>query len=171
MYITGGERSGKSSFAQKMALERSINPVYLATAKVLDNDFAKRVQRHQSDRDARWDNIEKPVFISQLDLDGRTVLLDCVTLWLTNIYYNNNADLQTSIDFAKAEWTRFIQKDINLIAVSNEIGMGVHGSTNEIRKFVELQGWMNQFIANQAHEAWLLVSGIPVKIKPSVDIK
>lgn len=165
IYITGGERSGKSSFAQKMALEKSDNPIYLATAKVLDGDFAKRVQRHQNDRDTRWENIEKPVSISQLDLEGRTVLLDCVTLWLTNIYYKNKIDLQTSIDFAKAEWTRFIQQEMNLIVVSNEIGMGIHGSTHEIRKFVELQGWMNQFIAKQADEAWMLVSGIPVKIK------
>lgn len=164
-YITGGERSGKSSFAQTMALEKSNNPVYLATAKVLDGDFAQRVQRHQSDRDSRWENIEKPVSISQLELEERTVLLDCITLWLTNIYYKNNIDLQTSIDFAKAEWERFSKKKIDLIVVSNEIGMGIHGATHEIRKFVELQGWMNQFIAAQANEAWMMVSGIPVKIK------
>lgn len=164
-YVTGGERSGKSSFAQKHALEKSNNPVYLATARVLDGDFAKRVKRHQSDRDERWENIEKPVSISQLDLERRTVLLDCITLWLTNIYYKNNTDLQTSLDFAKAEWNRFIQKEMDLIVVSNELGMGVHGTTPEIRRFVELQGWMNQHIAKQADEAWLLVSGIPVCIK------
>lgn len=164
-YITGGERSGKSSFAQKMALEISDNPVYLATAKVLDNDFANRVKRHQQDRDNRWENIEKPVTISALDLEERTVLLDCITLWLTNIYYKNNCELDTSFNFAKAEWDRFIQKNIQLVVVSNEIGMGIHGSTHEIRKFVELQGWMNQYIAKGANEAWMLVSGIPLKIK------
>jgi adenosylcobinamide kinase/adenosylcobinamide-phosphate guanylyltransferase len=164
-YISGGERSGKSSFAQKLALEQSNNPVYLATAKVLDKDFKQRVERHQSDRDSRWETIENPISISELDLAGRTVLLDCITLWLTNIYYKHNIDLALSIEFAKAEWDRFCKMEMKVVVVSNEIGMGVHGTTAEVRKFVELQGWMNQYIAKLANEAWLLVSGIPVQIK------
>lgn len=164
-YITGGERSGKSGYAQKLALEKTQSPVYLATAKILDNDFEERVRRHQSDRDSRWQTIEEPINLSSRDLSGQVVLLDCITLWLTNIYYKNNTNYEEAFEQAKKEWDKFIDCEIELIVISNELGMGVHAESREIRKFVELQGWMNQYIAASCDEAWLIVSGIPVKIK------
>lgn len=164
-YITGGERSGKSSYGQKLALEASNSPVYLATAQIMDNDFIGRVKRHQSDRDRRWSTIEEPIDISSLNLKGKVVLLDCITLWLYNIYYRNEKQLDVSLQHAQKEWDKFVVQNFNLIVISNELGMGVHGTTEEIRKFVELQGWINQHIAQRADEAWLMVSGIPVKIK------
>lgn len=164
-YITGGERSGKSSYGQKLALEVSDAPVYLATAQIMDDNFEDRVKRHQSDRDSRWTTIEEPVEISSHNLQGKVVLLDCITLWLYNIYYAKSCDLEISIEFAKNEWQKFTEQDFNLYVISNELGMGVHGTTAEIRKFVELQGWMNQYIANNADEAWLMISGVAVKIK------
>ena len=85
-YITGGTRSGKSSYAQKLALSLSDNPVYLATARKWDADFEQRIKRHQEDRDERWENIEEERHPSNLSLQGRVVVLDCVTLWLTNFF-------------------------------------------------------------------------------------
>ena len=83
-YISGGERSGKSSFAQKMAEDISKNPFYLATSRIWDEDFKARVKRHISDRDERWTTIEEEKNISAVIPDKATVVIDCVTLWLTN---------------------------------------------------------------------------------------
>lgn len=164
-FITGGARSGKSSFAQQMAESASPAPVYLATARVWDEDFRKRIERHQNDRGAHWTNIEEEKNLSGCAVEGQTVLLDCITLWLTNIFFDNQFDVDRSLDEAKAEWNRFVQKDMNLIVVSNELGMGVHPIEESARKFADLQGWMNQYIAKQASEVFLIISGIPLKIK------
>lgn len=163
--ITGGARSGKSSFAQRMAEAASPNPVYLATSRVWDDDFRRRIERHQHDRGPHWINIEEEKQLSACKVEGQTVLLDCITLWLTNIFFDNQFDMERSLDEAKAEWDRFVRKDMNLIVVSNELGMGVHPIEESARKFADLQGWMNQHIASQASEVFLMVSGIPVKIK------
>lgn len=86
IYISGGQRSGKSNFAQKMAEELSPTPTYLATARCWDKEFEKRIERHKASRGDHWRNIEEQRFISHLELDGEVVLMDCVTLWLTNIF-------------------------------------------------------------------------------------
>jgi len=164
-FITGGARSGKSSFAQQMAEAASQNPVYLATARVWDDDFRKRIERHQKDRGSHWINIEEEKLLSICDVEGKTVLLDCITLWLTNFFFDNHFDIDRSLEEAKVEWESFVQKDMKLIVVSNELGMGVHPVEESARKFADLQGWMNQYIARQASEAFLMISGIPVKIK------
>lgn len=164
-FITGGTRSGKSSYAQNLAESQSKNPVYLATARVWDEDFRRRIERHQNDRGPHWINIEGEKELSACEVDGQTVLLDCITLWLTNIFFDNQFDAERSLEEAKAEWNRFVQKEINLIVVSNELGMGVHPAEESARKFADLQGWMNQYIASQANEVFLMISGIPLKIK------
>ncbi len=165
IFITGGVRSGKSSFAQKLAEELSDNPVYLATARVWDDDFAARVKRHQSGRDDRWETVEEEKWLSARDLSGRTVLVDCITLWLTNFFHDFDYDEKKALEAAKEEWLRFSGIDAVLIVVSNELGMGVHPENESARKFADIQGWMNQFIAAKSDEAYLLVSGIPVRIK------
>ena len=169
-FITGGARSGKSSFAEKLALERSNersqSPIYLATARRWDDDFNDRIRRHQETRAGKgWTTIEEEKRLSALDLSDRVVLLDCVTLWLTNIFTDNRFDLDSSLREALGEWDRFIQKDFDLIVVSNEIGMGLHAQDEAGRKFTDLQGWVNQHIAQTADEVCLLVSGIPLHIK------
>lgn len=164
-FITGGQRSGKSRFAQQLAEENSESPVYLATARVWDDDFQHRIARHQSDRGQNWHTIEEQVYISKHNLAGKTVVLDCITLWLTNIFFENNSDIERSLEFAKTEWSRFIQADFSVYVVSNELGMGVHPENEIARKFADLQGWMNQYIAKTADSVCLMISGIPVKIK------
>jgi adenosylcobinamide kinase / adenosylcobinamide-phosphate guanylyltransferase len=164
-FITGGARSGKSSFAQQRSEAASPNPVYLATARVWDEDFRLRIERHQRDRGPNWINIEEEKLLSACPVEGQTVLLDCITLWLTNIFFDNGFDIDRSLGEAKAEWNRFVQKDMNLIVVSNELGMGVHPAEESARKFADFQGWMNQQIASQANEVFLMISGIPLKIK------
>lgn len=165
IFITGGQRSGKSRFAQKMAEDSSANPLYLATARHWDDDFEQRIRRHQADRGDKWETIEEEKRLSSLSLDGRTVLLDCITLWLTNIFHDNNYRLDIALEEAKSEWDRFIEKDFRLIVVSNEIGMGLHASHESSRHFTDLQGWMNQHIAASADKVYVMISGIPLQLK------
>lgn len=164
--ITGGERSGKSSYAQNLALELSSSPIYVATARKWDADFQNRIDRHQQERDERWTNIEEEKYLTKIDFTGKVALIDCVTLWLTNFFTDHKYDVNLSLDEAKKEFLSIAnQENATLIIVTNEIGMGVHAETHIGRKFTELQGWMNQFLAANANEVVLMVSGIPVKIK------
>lgn len=164
-FVTGGARSGKSNYAQRLAETLSDNPVYLATARRWDDDFGDRIRRHRADRDQRWQTLEEEKQLSRHNLMGRTVLLDCITLWLTNIFHDNEYRLDPSLEEAKAEWNRFIKQDFTLIVVSNEIGMGVHASDEISRRFTDLQGWINRHIADLADEVYLIVSGIPLRLK------
>jgi adenosylcobinamide kinase/adenosylcobinamide-phosphate guanylyltransferase len=171
-FITGGERSGKSKHAQELALELSDRPVYIATSRIWDKDFEKRVQRHKNERDERWTNIEEEKHLSKIDLwastpseQNKVAVIDCVTLWLTNFYVDTKNNVEESLKQAKEEFEKLVKVDAAFIIISNEIGMGVHAETEIGRKFVELQGWMNQHIAAKADKVILMVSGIPMIIK------
>jgi adenosylcobinamide kinase/adenosylcobinamide-phosphate guanylyltransferase len=164
-YITGGERSGKSRFAQQLALELTDTPIYIATSRIWDKDFRDRVQRHKNERDERWSNIEEEKELSKIHLKNKVAVIDCVTLWLTNYFVDTKNNVEESLNQAKTEFDKLSQVDATLIIISNEIGMGVHADTAIGRKFVELQGWMNQYIAAKANKAILMVSGLPVTIK------
>lgn len=163
--ITGGQRSGKSEQAEALALSLSTNPVYLATAHVWDDEFRERVRRHQERRGPEWTNIEEEMYLSRHDLTGRVVLIDCITLWLTNWLTINNVDVDAILAEAKREFDAFTQHDATYIFVTNEIGLGGVSDNALQRKFTDLQGWMNQYVAQQADEVILMVSGIPVKVK------
>ncbi|MCL3782082.1 bifunctional adenosylcobinamide kinase/adenosylcobinamide-phosphate guanylyltransferase [Prolixibacteraceae bacterium JC049] len=165
IYISGGQRSGKSSHAQELALSLSDNPVYLATSRIWDEDFKKRVKRHQEDRGPEWGNVEEEKWLSKHDFTGKVVLVDCVTLWLTNFFFDMKDEIDVVLEAAKKELDSLLKQDATFIVISNEIGMGGHAESSVQRKFTDLQGWMNQYIAKCADEAFLMVSGIPVKIK------
>lgn len=165
VFITGGQRSGKSRFAQSLASLVGPNPLYLATSRVWDEDFRKRIARHQSDRGSHWQTIEEDVHIGRLNLTGRVVVLDCITLWLTNIFHDSGYDVDASLALAQREFDDFVRNDFVLFCISNEVGMGLHPVTEAGLKFVDLQGFMNQYIARASDEAYLMVSGLPVKLK------
>ena len=164
--ITGGQRSGKSRHAEELALSLADNPVYVATAHVWDEEFRERVRRHQERRGPQWTNIEEEKFLSRNDLTGRVAVIDCVTLWLTNFFFENqNHDTQQVLDMVKAEFDRFTAQNATFIFVTNEIGSGGVSVDAVQRRFTDLQGWMNQYVASRADEVILMISGIPVKIK------
>ena len=169
--ITGGQRSGKSSKAEEMALQLSDNPVYLATAHIWDEEFKERVRRHQERRGPQWTNIEEELYLSKHNLTGRVVVIDCVTLWLTNfIAPADNVqcsmfNVQSILAKAKEEFDKFTQHDATYIFVTNEIGSGGVSDNALQRRFTDLQGWMNQYIAQKADEVILMVSGIAWKVK------
>ena len=169
--ITGGQRSGKSAYAEKLALSLSDNPVYIATAHVWDDEFRQRVAKHQERRGSQWTNIEEEKWLSKHDVSGRVVVIDCITLWCTNFFFDRMANeweqpsVEEALENLKKEFDKFTQQDATFIFVTNEIGSGGVSENAIQRKFTDLEGWMNQYVAQQADEVILMVSGIAVKIK------
>ena len=163
--ITGGQRSGKSSYAQKLALSLSSNPVYLTTYQMWDEKHRTRIVRHQADRGPEWTNLEEEKFLSKHNLAGRVVLVDCVTLWATNFFFDNKADVALSLSQLKTEFEKLTSQDATFIFVTNEIGLGGISADELQRKFTDLQGWFNQHIAGIAGKVILMTSGIPLVLK------
>jgi len=122
VFITGGARSGKSYFAQREALAISQNPVYVATAKVYPNDeeFKQRVERHISDRDERWTSIEEQLYPSELSLENKAVVVDCVTLWLSNFFSLHAYDVQHSLKAFQKEMDALKKINASFFIISNE---------------------------------------------------
>ena len=162
--ITGGQRSGKSRQAEEMALSLADHPVYVATAHIWDDEFRERVRKHQERRGPQWTNIEEEKYLSRHDLTGRVAVIDCVTLWLTNFFFESS-DVDQTLETVEAEFDRFTAHDATYIFVTNEIGSGGVSENVIQRKFTDLEGWMNQYIASKADEVILMVSGIPIKVK------
>ncbi len=163
--ITGGARSGKSSYAEKIAKQLSPNPIYMATSRIWDEEFRQRVIRHQKARGEEWTNIEEEKELSRHNVEGRVVLIDCVTLWGTNFFFDNGSDVDKSLQEIKEEFDRFTLQNATFIFVTNEIGMGGTSENEVQRKFTDFQGWVNQYIAAHADQVIFMISGIPVVIK------
>lgn len=165
--ITGGQRSGKSSYAQSLALQLSDHPVYLATSRIWDEEYRERIRRHQQDRGPQWTNIEEEKQLSRHALQDRVIVIDCLTLWATNFFFDNNSDVGQSLQELKQEFDKFTAPKATFIFVTNEIGLGGVSENLIQRRFTDLQGWMNQYVAGKADEVVLMVSGIATKIKPA----
>lgn len=163
--ITGGQRSGKSEFAEKLALELSESPVYLATAYAGDEEFRHRIKLHQQRRGPQWSTIEENIELSSHDVTGKTVLVDCVTLWTSNIFFTHGEEIGKSLDVMKNEFDKFTSQDATFIFVTNEIGLGGVSENAMRRHYTDLLGWSNQYVASHADDVYFVVSGIPVKIK------
>ena len=163
--ITGGERSGKSTYAESEALRLSESPVYLATARVWDEEFRQRILRHQERRGPEWTNIEEDISPSKHDFTGRVVLIDCITLWATNYFFDMQQDVDQALEALKKEFDTLIQQDATFIFVTNELGMGGMSESRTQRLFTQLQGWMNQHVAARADRVTLMVSGLPLTVK------
>jgi adenosylcobinamide kinase/adenosylcobinamide-phosphate guanylyltransferase len=167
-FITGGARSGKSAFAEKLAKDLGGKRAYIATAQALDPEMAARIEKHRRDRGDAWDTYEEPLAVAELlgKLSSRyqVVLLDCLTLWLSNIMAHTEGDgavTTRSLELAAAI------SDFNgsCIIVSNEVGLGIVPDNPLARKFRDFAGMLNQKIAQAADEVYFTASGIPVKIK------
>ena len=173
--ITGGQRSGKSQHAEMLAMSLSEHPVYLATAHIWDEEFRQRVLRHQERRGPQWTNIEEEKQLSRhCDyIYNKVVVIDCITLWCTNFFFDRTAiereqpSVEDALQALKDEFDRFTSVDATFIFVTNEIGSGGVSTDAVQRRFTDLQGWFNQYVASKADEVILMVSGIPVEIKKS----
>lgn len=163
--VTGGQRSGKSSYAQKLALTLSSNPIYLATSAVWDEEHRQRIERHKADRGAEWTNVEELKDLQNITVEGRLVVIDCVTLWSTNFFTEYEGDTLQSLEAITSRFDQFVQQDAHFIFVTNEIGLGGISANDLQRRFTDLIGWVNQYIASKSDEVILMVSSIPMKIK------
>lgn len=168
--ITGGQRSGKSTYAEQLVLSLSDTPVYMATAHIWDDEFRDRVRRHQERRGPQWTNIEEEKFLSTHNINGRVVLIDCCTLWATNFFFESVSDdtlpdVDNTLIKIKQEFDNFTQQNATFVFVTNEIGLGGVSPNAVQRRFADLLGWLNQYIASKADKVVLMVSGIPIKIK------
>lgn len=168
-YISGGARSGKSAFAQSLA-ERQQGPLlYVATAGVRDAEMAERVEQHRQARGERWSTLEEPLHLAErlpaAAVGAGGILLDCVTLWVTNLFFAHNEDEALVLQ----EVERLVEVlpgiEAPLFAVSNELGMGIVPENRMARRFRDVAGRVNQRLAAAADEAWLVVSGLPLRLK------
>ena len=163
--ITGGQRSGKSEYGEELALSLDETPTYLATSKYWDDEYRKRIQTHQDRRSEVWTTVEEQLTISRVNTVNNVLLLDCITLWITNVMDHYAYDIEKSYTFIQAEWEKVLVKKITLVVISNEIGLGVIPMEKGTRAFVDLQGKVNQYIAKKADEVTFMVSGLPLKVK------
>ena len=163
--VLGGARSGKSRYAQRVAGQLTAAPVMLATSRVTDDDQAARIARHKAERGPEWTTIEEPTAIARPELAGRVVVVDCATLWLTNFFADAGWKHEPAHEAVRAELDRTLAIDATWIFVSNELGMSPHASTELGRKFVDVQGFLNQAIASRADAVTLMVAGLPLAVK------
>ncbi len=164
--VTGGQRSGKSAVAERVAMEAAESCLYIATAEVRDEEMAERVRRHQARRGPRWTTYEEPLWIANAPImPGQAVLVDCLTLFATNHFFNCHEDVDKALAECKQEVDKLLAQDAYFVLVTNEIGMGGISANQMQRRFTDLMGWLNQYVAQRADEVILMVSGIEVKIK------
>lgn len=164
--VTGGQRSCKSLFAEKLALSLSEHPTYLATARVMDDEMRRRVEIHKKRRQLQWRNVEAPLSAEDLTFaKGEVVLVDCLTMWATNWLFEKNENPDKALAELKHQFDRLAATGAYLIIVTNEIGLGGVSPNALQRKFADLQGLINQYVASRADEVYMLVSGIHLKIK------
>lgn len=179
--VTGGARSGKSSFAEKLAKDSKCDVVYIATSIPFDDEMKARIKKHVEQRPKEWKTVE-----AYKDIDERlenernesvVFLLDCVTIMITNIMMETPLDWDKALDeqidnveeFVKLQIKKVLKtaekKDAVFIMVTNELGMGIVPENRLSRVFRDIAGRVNQILASAADEVYLCVSGIPVKIK------
>ncbi len=165
--ITGGTRSGKSSHAVELAGKQA-KVVFIATCQPLDDEMKQRIDKHRADRPAEWITIEEPldiaVAVKRAADSADTAILDCLTLYISNHLVKGNNEETILKDIEKLFIT-VRDSNLHLIAVTNEVGSGIVPDSKLGREFRDIAGRINQRMANQAEEVWLLTCGIPMKIK------
>jgi adenosylcobinamide kinase/adenosylcobinamide-phosphate guanylyltransferase len=166
--ITGGARSGKSTFAEQFASAHDGGVLFLATAEARDDDMAARIAKHQADRPAHWRTLEAPLHLAGALAHADPaplVLLDCVTLWVTNLLLRDD----TNWARAEAELTALLDwyraQSADLVVVTNEVGLGIVPADRLSRTFRDWLGLFNQRLAAEADTVYLMVSGLPLEIK------
>ena len=167
--VTGGTRSGKSSFAQTLADVETGSKAFIATAEPLDQEMKKRIALHKKERPAGWDTIEEPIHLAKtVKKCGETydvLLIDCLTLWISNLLVNKSMNEGAILKKISALVVSCREVPARVIMVTNELGMGIVPSNRLSRLYRDLVGKANQQVASEADEVYFLVSGIPMKLK------
>ena len=178
--VTGGDKSGKSAFAEDLAKKVNGNVLYIATAKVTDEEMEHRILKHKQRRPEYWDTLESYINLAEKIKNAEDkyccILLDCITLLLTNLIFEySETDDVEKMDFVKLENKILLElKEIaeicsasksEIIIVTGEIGLGIVPMDKLSRYFRDMMGNVNQILAQKANEVYFVVSGIPMKIK------
>lgn len=165
--VIGGARSGKSTHAEMLAMQCIPPWIYLATSKVLDKEMAERVSLHRKRRGKDWRTIEEPVklveAIRTATIQGNVVLVDCITMWITNILLSNEHKLNEELEHLLSYLGNTLS--IPVIVVSNEVGLGIVPENELARMFRDFSGITNQRLAFIARTVTWLIAGIPLVIK------
>lgn len=165
LLVLGGARSGKSRYAQSHIEAMGSKLAYIATAQALDNEMADRIRRHQSDRDERWRTIEAPLALPEAITDASryddAILVDCLTLWLSNLILEDR-----DVEIASDKLREAVQKSPCPVAlVANEVGLGIVPDNELSRQFRDCAGLLNQKLAQSAEQVIFIAAGLPIKLK------
>lgn len=165
--VLGGARSGKSRFAEGLARDAGFDRFYLATGRAWDDEMRARIDAHKADRaNDGWTTHEEPLdligALKSLDQGGRVVLVDCLTLWVTNLMMEEGRDVDAD---AAALAASLGELQATVIFVSNEVGLGIVPENKMARAFRDHAGRLHQAIAAQAAEVYFVAAGLPLKMK------
>ncbi len=165
--VLGGARSGKSALAERLAVESGLEVLYVATAQALDGEMSERIAHHRSRRPAAWGLVEEPLALADTLLrharDGRFVIVDCLTLWLSNLLgAEDDARFETERD-ALLRATAALPGDVCF--VSNEVGLGITPLGELTRRFVDEAGRLHQSLAQRCDRVVFVAAGLPLTLK------
>jgi adenosylcobinamide kinase/adenosylcobinamide-phosphate guanylyltransferase len=168
VFVTGGARSGKSSFAEELALKSGKNLLYIATMQGLDDEMKERIKNHKNRRGKGWRTVEEPLNILSVlkteDKKERMILIDCLTLWVSNRMMQGEKENEI-LKAAEDAADYCTNAKAGVIAVSNEVGMGLVPDNKLGREFRDIQGRVNRIFAERAKKVYFVVSGIPLEVK------
>ncbi|OAN60160.1 bifunctional adenosylcobinamide kinase/adenosylcobinamide-phosphate guanylyltransferase [Sphingomonas sp. TDK1] len=165
LFVLGGARSGKSRYAQQRAESLTGDLIYVATAQAFDDEMEDRISRHRADRDARWSTLDVPLDLPAAILanagPSHVLLVDCLTLWTSNLMFaERDLDAET-----EALATAVADAGGPVILVANEVGLGIVPDNALARRFRDAAGRLNQAIAAAADEVQFLAAGLPLRLK------
>lgn len=176
--VTGGARSGKSSFAEEYVSKNGRNIAYVATSQIYDEEMAYRVKLHKKRRPSSWETFEAPFKAHEAIIKAfkrhDTILFDCITLYLSNFICQEGMENSSMNELSEGvkkimqeliEAVKTSEEDKTCVFVTNEVGAGIVPENALARKYRDLAGLCNQQIAKNSKEVYFVVSGIPVKIK------
>ena len=172
--ILGGARAGKSSFALQLAADRELlsqsDVRFIATAQALDEEMAMRIAKHRADRPLHWRTIEEPYKLDEAVRDSEgagIVIVDCLTLLVSNWLLRNEPECEQKLNkIGETLISTAKSRNQTLICVSNEVGLGLVPETPLGRRYRDVLGRVNQQFAQAADEVYLLVAGLPLRLKP-----
>ncbi|MEQ1649137.1 MAG: bifunctional adenosylcobinamide kinase/adenosylcobinamide-phosphate guanylyltransferase [Hyphomicrobiaceae bacterium] len=163
--VLGGARSGKSTYAENLLRDAPIAPLVIVTAEAHDDEMRARIAKHKSDRDPTWQTREAPIklpaIITEESQTARPILVDCLTLWLSNLLL-----IDADLDRATADLIAAVQSsNCPIVLVSNEVGLGIVPDNALARRFRDAQGRLNQRLAQQADHVVFIAAGLPLTLK------